>query len=140
MALLSTWSGCGAIRARREQIGLSQVELAQKLGVTKSFLSHIEAGKRQPTESQIGILADSLRLPPELLVLGAGRMPDDLRGALEMKTPELVAAIRQHTEALAVAYPTAPERVPIASGSPPSVTSSEMLPERIDVHKTSTAF
>jgi transcriptional regulator with XRE-family HTH domain len=31
---------------------ISQTDLAAMLGVTKSLISHIEAGKRQPTEEQ----------------------------------------------------------------------------------------
>ncbi len=47
------WSAHAAIRSRREQLHLSQSDLASRLGVTKSFLSHIEAGKRQLTDEQI---------------------------------------------------------------------------------------
>lgn len=133
------WSGCAAIRSRREQLGLSQTDLAATLGVTKSLLSHIEAGKRQPTEAQIAVLAVTLRLPPELLLVGTGRMPTDLRGALESNAPGVVAAIRQHTEAVAMVYPTAPRSVPLP-GLEPAPLSFESIPERIDVRKTSTAF
>lgn len=133
------WSGEAAIRARREQLGLSQTELARTLGVTKSLLSHIEAGKRQPSEAQIATLAATLRLPPELLLVGTGRIPKDLLGALESDVPGVVAAIRQHKEALSVAYPSAPTRVPLPSNEP-APSSSAALPERIDVRKTSTEF
>ena len=134
-----TWSGEGAIRARREQLGLSQTDLARSLGVTKSLLSHIEAGKRQPTETQVAVLAATLRLPPELILLGTGRIPEDIRGALQTNAPGVAAAIRQHTEALPVVYPTVPQRVPLA-GLPLTSIASEKIPERIDVQKTSTAF
>ena len=134
-----TWSAGGAIRARREQLGLSQSGLAQTLGVTKSLLSHIEAGNRQPTEAQISILAYTLRLPHELLLVGAGRMPKDLRGALENNASGVVAAIRQHVEALPVVYPTTPQRVRLA-GLAAAPLPAEVIPERIDVQKTSTAF
>jgi DNA modification methylase/transcriptional regulator with XRE-family HTH domain/predicted RNA-binding Zn-ribbon protein involved in translation (DUF1610 family) len=133
------WSGEAAIRARREQLGLSQTDLAQRLGVSKSLLSHIEAGKRQPSEAQIAVLAATLRLPPELLLVGTGRMPTDLLGILENDAPGVVAAIRQRTEALPVAYSTAPARVPLPA-SEPAPWSSEALPERIDVRRTSAAF
>ena len=76
-----SWSAQSAIRTRREQIGLSQTDLAQALGVTKSLMSHIEAGKRQPTEDQIATLSTMLRLPPDLLLLGSGRLPDYIRDA-----------------------------------------------------------
>ena len=134
-----SWSGHLAIRARREALGLSQTDLAQSLGVTKSLLSHIEAGKRQPTEQQIARLATVLRMPPDLLLLGAGRLPEDVRGAFEANAAEAVAAIRQHTEAQAVAYPTAPRAVPLPKEKP-SPERASRLPKRIDVHKTSTSY
>lgn len=34
-----------AVRARREELGLTQAELAAKLGVTKARVSHMEAGE-----------------------------------------------------------------------------------------------
>ena len=43
------WSVNNAIRSRREALGLSQINLAKSLGVTKSLLSRIEAGIREPT-------------------------------------------------------------------------------------------
>jgi DNA modification methylase/DNA-binding XRE family transcriptional regulator/DNA-directed RNA polymerase subunit RPC12/RpoP len=133
------WSGEAAIRARREQLGLSQTELAQRLGVSKSLLSHIEAGKRQPTEAQIAVLAATLRLPPELLLVGTGRMPTNLLSVLENDAPGIVAAIRQKTEAAPVTYPDVPARIPVA-GDAPAPLPSERLPERIEVRKTSAAF
>lgn len=133
------WSADAIIRSRREELGLSQTDLAQALGVTKSLLSHIEAGKRQPTREQIAKLAELLRMPSDLLTLGSGRLPEDVRGALLSNAAEVVAAVRQHAEAHAVAYPTAPETVPLprTMAEPGSVS---FLPERIDVRKTSTAF
>src|SRR5690348_15551497 len=93
------WSAHSAIRTRREQLGLSQTDLARALGVTKSLLSHMEAGKRQPSEEQITTLSTVLRLPPDLLVLGSGRLPEDVRSAFALHAAEAVAAVRQRTEA-----------------------------------------
>jgi transcriptional regulator with XRE-family HTH domain len=112
-----SWSAPSAIRARREQIGLSQTDLAEALGVTKSLLSHIEAGKRQPTPAQIAMLAHTLRLPPDLLTLGAGRLPEDIRAAFLTNAAEAVAAVRQRTEAHAVNFPRAPRSVPVPKGT-----------------------
>src|ERR1700737_1474647 len=88
------WSAHTAIRSRREQLGLSQSELANRLGVTKSLLSHIEGGKRQPTDEQIGKLATLLQLPPDLLVLSSGRLPEDVRDVFEANAAMGVAAVR----------------------------------------------
>jgi len=135
------WSGSSAIRTRREHLGLSQSDLAARLGVTKSFLSHLESGNRQPTDEQVGVLSEVLRIPPDLLLIGTGRIPPDLRGALENQTPEVVAAIRQQTEAVAVSFATAPTgRTPLPRNGPIPDPHSVFLPERIDVRKTSAAF
>lgn len=35
------------VRAHRNAMGISQVDLAETLGISKSYLSHIEAGRRR---------------------------------------------------------------------------------------------
>ena len=37
------------IREKREELGLSQKELAEKSGITQSFLCDIEQGRSKPT-------------------------------------------------------------------------------------------
>jgi DNA modification methylase/transcriptional regulator with XRE-family HTH domain len=137
---MSAWSPASAIRNRREQIGLSQTDLALELSVSKSLLSHIEAGKRQPTEEQIVVLADVLRMPPELLVLASGRLPHDVQEAFSANAAEAVAAVRQRTEAHAISYPCVPPTLllPKAAAVPAKKTASP--PERIDVRKTSASY
>jgi transcriptional regulator with XRE-family HTH domain len=102
-----------AIRSRREALGLSQTQLARTLGVTKSLLSLIENGKRQPTKDQVSQLAKTLRFPPDLLMLDVGRLPDDIHGALQKNAAVAIAAIRQRTEAQAIGYPSAPRVLPM---------------------------
>lgn len=120
-------------------MGLSQTQLASKLGVTKSLLSLIENGKRQPTKEQISILAKALRIPPDLLLLDTGRLPDDVQGVFQANAAEAVAAVRQRTEAHAVEYPSAPRVLPLpTAGKAPD--SEGRPPERIDVQKTSTSY
>src|SRR5580700_3824435 len=108
-----TWSAATAIRTHRERLGLSQSELAASLHITKSLLSRIEAGERQPTDDQVAILARLLGIPPDLLLLGTGRMPDDIRDAIGSNAADVVAAVRGRTEAHAVVLPRAPEAVPL---------------------------
>lgn len=128
-----------ALRSRREALGLSQTQLAAKLGVTKSLLSLIENRKRQPTKSQISVLAKTLRIPPDLLLLGAGRLPDDIRGAFQANAAEAVAAVRQRTEAHAITYPNVPRVLPLpTTKSAPEAAGPP--PERINVQKTSTSY
>jgi transcriptional regulator with XRE-family HTH domain len=108
---MSIWLSA-AIRDRCKQIGLSRTDLAKALSVSKSFLSYIEAGKRQPTEQQIAVAA-MLRMPPELLVLASGRLPHDVQDALSTNAAEAVAAVRQRTEAHAISYPHVPQTLPL---------------------------
>lgn len=134
------WSSHSAIRSRREQLGLSQSDLARHLGVTKSILSHIEAGKRQPTDDQIETLAMVLRLPPDLLLLGSGRLPEDVRGIFQMDATAGIPAVRQRTEGNVLSYPWSPETLPLPK---PAVCSRHVVasvPERINVAKTSTPY
>jgi len=134
-----TWSLHATIRSRREQLGLSQNDLAESLGVTKSLLCHMEAGKRYPSGEQIIQLSAILQIPPDLLLLGSGRMPDDVQGVFKSNAAEVVAAVRQRNEAHAVNYPIAPETVLLPKFEP-SPVPSEPLPERINVRKTSTSY
>jgi DNA modification methylase/transcriptional regulator with XRE-family HTH domain/DNA-directed RNA polymerase subunit RPC12/RpoP len=130
----NTWSAHDAIRSRREQLGLSQAFVAQQLGVTKSLLSLVEAGKRQPSEEQITLLSSLLNLPPDLLMLGAGRLPEDIRSVFEDNAAAGVAAIRQRIEQHPTTYPKMPRSVPVPrSGG----TRKSDLGERIEVSKTS---
>ena len=42
-----------ALRSRRQQQGLQQGELAGKVGVTASYLSLLESGKRPPPSDEV---------------------------------------------------------------------------------------
>jgi DNA modification methylase/DNA-directed RNA polymerase subunit RPC12/RpoP len=135
---LSAWSTSSAVRERREALGLSQSDVALTLGVTNSLLSRIESGKRTPTEGQVEALSRILCLPTDLLTLGSGRLPPDVRAVFESHAATAVAAVRQRTEANAVAYANVPAEVPLQkSGQPPKATP---IPERIDVQKNSTSY
>jgi DNA modification methylase/transcriptional regulator with XRE-family HTH domain/DNA-directed RNA polymerase subunit RPC12/RpoP len=134
------WSAHTAIRYRREQLALSQSDLANRLGVTKSLLSHIEAGKRQPTDDQIAKLATLLQLPPDLLVLSSGRLPDDVRHVFEADAAMGVAAVRQRSEGSPVSYPRAPEVLPTPKTGVSYKRGTSRLPQRIDVTKTSSSY
>ena len=133
------WATHRAIRSRREALGLTQSDLAERLGVTKSLLSLIESGKRLPTENQISTLAEVLGMPPDLLVLGSSRLPQDVRSAFEAKAAEAIAAVRQRTESQAVAYSTAPRTVPLPKAAR-SPHHGRQLPDRLDVRKTSLVY
>jgi transcriptional regulator with XRE-family HTH domain len=57
-----------AIRLCRTQRGLSQSELANIAGISVSYLSLLERGKRDPTFSTIEDIASALNVPVSILV------------------------------------------------------------------------
>jgi transcriptional regulator with XRE-family HTH domain len=50
------------IKSKREEKGLSQDQLAQRLDVTKSTISSYETGQRRPTIDRVKILASVLEV------------------------------------------------------------------------------
>ena len=56
-------------KAIREDLGLTQAELAAKLGMTQPMVSRIERGEREPTNQQ----GAAITLLRELLTKGEGK-------------------------------------------------------------------
>lgn len=56
------------IKAARQKAGMSQEELAQAIGSTKSAVSRYEAGKRQPSYDQLQRIAAALGVPVQELI------------------------------------------------------------------------
>ena len=50
------------IKEKREQLGLSQKELADKVGISQSFLCDIEQGRCKPSIDTAVKLADALNI------------------------------------------------------------------------------
>lgn len=57
-----------ALRDLRQQIGLSQEQLALRASVDRSFVGKLESGKHQPSLAVIFSLAEALGTSPEHLV------------------------------------------------------------------------
>jgi len=55
------------LRARREQLGLSQPQLARRTGLGEKTVGLIERGQFDPRLSQVLVLADELDFPPDQL-------------------------------------------------------------------------
>lgn len=129
------------IRARREAKSWSLGNMAERIGVTSSFLSLVENGKRQLSEKQATDIALLLGIPTELLLLGSGRLPDDVVGAIRFDAANAAAAIRQSTEKGVVDFPTSP-RVIIQNQGGESKASSLVgaIPTRVTVSKTSASY
>ena len=135
-----TWNGPDTIRRRREQLGLSQSELATLIGVSKSYLSLVEAGKRNLASDQVKILSTSLQMPEDLLTLSGGRLPDDVTRIIETEAASVVAALRQKAESHPIRMVPAPERPPRQITRKGKQTSNISIPEHISVSKGTAAY
>jgi transcriptional regulator with XRE-family HTH domain len=71
----------GAIKRLRRAAGLTQRELARRLEVDATYLSHLEADRREPSLQLLRKLASQLNVPPGLLIaiLMAAELPEEHR-------------------------------------------------------------
>lgn len=58
------------IRVLRQGIGMTQNELAKELGCSGSFISHVEAGNRTPSQQDLERMCEIFRVRPEELMGG----------------------------------------------------------------------
>ena len=56
------------IRHRREELHLSQLAVAEKIGMSRAHLTRIEGGKRSPTFKTVERIAKALRISPASLL------------------------------------------------------------------------
>jgi transcriptional regulator with XRE-family HTH domain len=80
-----------AIKFCRNQRGLTQPELAERAGVSASYLSILERGKRDPSFSIIEKIARALDLPLSLLIFIATD-PAEISGLAPELTEKLSTA------------------------------------------------
>ena len=60
------------IRVKREELGMSPKELAEKAGITQSFLCDIEKGRVKPSIDVAAKIADVLKMPNEAKAMRKG--------------------------------------------------------------------
>lgn len=66
------------IRNLRNLKEMRQADLARAVGITESFVSHIESGKKEPSPRVARSIAEALGVPIELLLWLAMEEPDGL--------------------------------------------------------------
>ena len=89
-----------AFRIIRAAFGLRQSELAERMPISASQLSLIEAGKRQPSLRVVNALAVAVGIPPALISLLAS-------GEIESQVNEDIAELsRALLRVLVAAKPT----------------------------------
>jgi transcriptional regulator with XRE-family HTH domain len=67
-----------ALKLVRQFHDLSQTDLARRLGISKSYLSELEAGKKSPTMELLGKYSEEFSLPASTLMLFAERLDGNL--------------------------------------------------------------
>ena len=77
-----------AIRVIRSRRKLSQKDLANQIGVNASFLSLLEAGKRQPSTETLEDICKVLQVPMYLLMLLASEKKE-LKGISSAQAAQL---------------------------------------------------
>lgn len=76
------WPAFGERVAKaRNAAGITQTELAKRLGLTRSSVANIEAGRQHPTVEKASMLATVLRCDPGWLLAGEQQAPPPMDAA-----------------------------------------------------------
>jgi site-specific DNA-methyltransferase (adenine-specific) len=82
------------LRMERLAAGLSLVTLADKLKVTKGYLSRLESGKAAPSVRMVERIAEVIGADPDPLYVLAGYLPADVRQILNQNPIEAPTLLR----------------------------------------------
>lgn len=126
------------IKNRRENMGFSQKDVAERLGVDKSYVSAVENGKRSLTHEQALLLSEMLDFPVDPLLIASGRFPPDVEALMRNDVAKATIAVRTVTEQTPAEYPTEPRWLPSPKRSRGSVDGS--VPAVLSVTKTASAY
>jgi len=91
-------SGGSLVREARRRAGLTQVELARRVGTTQSAIARLERGRTEPTAERIGQLVGACGL--ELQVRLAPLDDSDWSVARSNLALDVDSRVRQHQAAL----------------------------------------
>lgn len=81
------------IAALRRQAGMSQAQLAKRLGISPSAMGMYEQGRREPSLQLLGELAATLKVSTDYLITGKPR-GEDLETVETMLTGRILSADR----------------------------------------------
>lgn len=84
------------IRNRREELGWKQDELASKAGISKSFLSDLENGKRKVGADKLLDIAQALNLSLDYLMMGE-QGERSSQASPEVQVPRALAAFAEQS-------------------------------------------
>ena len=83
------------LRQLRTEKKVGMKRLARDLGISHTYISHIERGKAQPSESLIRKFAAYFGVDEEDLLLAAGKFPHDIEELLDQRPREVVMVLRE---------------------------------------------
>lgn len=66
------------VRARRTELNWTQERLAQEIGVSTSFIGHIERGSRKASIDTLVQLANAMQVSVDVLLKGSLKLEEDL--------------------------------------------------------------
>ena len=66
------------LRQTRLESGLTQADMANRLGISKGYISRLESGKARPAEATVRRLAELCATDPDPLLILADYLPPDL--------------------------------------------------------------
>lgn len=87
-----------SIRMLRKAAGMSQQELADKVGLSRPAISQIEGGKNHPTERTLDAICETLYITPGVLYIFSLRredMPARNRKTFDLLFPTIKAMLMQ---------------------------------------------
>jgi len=87
---------CHDIRRRREELGLTQDQLADRSGLTPNYIGNIELGRRDPSLTSIEALAIGLNVSPGELFgspLPVSAVAREVAQLFEKASPEMQKAL-----------------------------------------------
>ena len=85
------------VRERRTAKGLSLRNLAKRIGISPTYLSHVEQGKVEspPTARRVREMAVALGENPDEMIVLAGRVPEDLPEIIRENPTEIFELLRE---------------------------------------------
>lgn len=66
---------CTRVKARRKELGLTQAEVAERLGISRPVVAEIENGKREPGLGVMSRLAEALESDEFLPMAAWAKVP-----------------------------------------------------------------
>lgn len=83
-----------ALKICRAALELNQQDVAKRAGITNSYLSLVEGGKRSPSLATLEKICKAMRVPPHLVMLLAAG-PQDIPGPDREKLGEVAKSLLQ---------------------------------------------